>query len=121
MSYLDDPRVFFAAERTLLAWVRTGITVCTLGFVVAKFAVFLAFVARHEVPATGHHAAGEVIGLLLVLLGSACCLGAAVQFRRFTNTLTGDEVPPRWSAAWPPLLATTIAAAGLGLAFYLIA
>ncbi|MEY3743625.1 MAG: hypothetical protein RLZZ541_680, partial [Pseudomonadota bacterium] len=31
----SDPRVFFAAERTLLAWVRSSITVMTLGFVVA--------------------------------------------------------------------------------------
>lgn len=35
------PRVFFAAERTLLAWVRSGITVMALGFVVAKFGLFL--------------------------------------------------------------------------------
>ncbi len=34
MSYLDDPRVYFAAERTLLAWIRTGITTIGLGFVV---------------------------------------------------------------------------------------
>ena len=27
MSDLNDPRVFFAAERTLLAWSRTSITV----------------------------------------------------------------------------------------------
>jgi putative membrane protein len=27
-----DPRVFFAAERTLLAWVRSGITVMPRGF-----------------------------------------------------------------------------------------
>jgi putative membrane protein len=37
----SDLRVFFAAERTLLAWIRSGITVMTLGFVVAKFGLFL--------------------------------------------------------------------------------
>ena len=30
-----DPRVYFAAERTLLAWIRTGIGVMAFGFVVA--------------------------------------------------------------------------------------
>ena len=28
----SDPRVFFAAERTLLAWLRTGLTLIGLGF-----------------------------------------------------------------------------------------
>ena len=30
----DDPRVRFAAERTLLAWVRTGLAMMGFGFVV---------------------------------------------------------------------------------------
>jgi uncharacterized membrane protein YidH (DUF202 family) len=32
-----DPRVYFAAERTLLAWVRTGLALMGFGFVVARF------------------------------------------------------------------------------------
>src|SRR5688572_3807298 len=34
-----DPRVFFAAERTLLAWIRTALALMGLGFVVARFDV----------------------------------------------------------------------------------
>ena len=37
----NDPRVFFAAERTLLAWVRTALGLVGLGFVVARFGLFL--------------------------------------------------------------------------------
>jgi putative membrane protein len=31
---VSDPRVFFAAERALLAGLRTGITIIAIGFVV---------------------------------------------------------------------------------------
>jgi len=42
---MSDPRVFFAAERTLLAWIRTGLTVMGFGFVVARFGLFLDLLA----------------------------------------------------------------------------
>ena len=32
-----DPRVYFAAERTFLAWLRTGLALMGFGFVVARF------------------------------------------------------------------------------------
>ena len=36
-----DLRVFFAAERTFLAWIRTGLALMGFGFVVARFGLFL--------------------------------------------------------------------------------
>lgn len=33
----EDPRIYFAAERTLLAWIRTGLSIIGFGFIVAKF------------------------------------------------------------------------------------
>jgi len=41
MSDLNDPRVFFAAERTLMAWNRTGLTLMAFGFVLERFGLFL--------------------------------------------------------------------------------
>jgi putative membrane protein len=36
-----DPRIYMAAERTFLAWIRTGIAFMGFGFVVARFGLFL--------------------------------------------------------------------------------
>src|SRR5258708_15483926 len=38
---LKDPRIYFAAERTFLAWIRTGLALMGFGFVVARFGLFL--------------------------------------------------------------------------------
>jgi putative membrane protein len=48
MTAEPDPRVFFAAERTFLAWIRTGLALMGFGFVVARFGLFL-----HEITAVG--------------------------------------------------------------------
>ena len=44
----EDPRVRFAAERTLLAWMRTGLALMGFGFVVARFGLFLREIALAE-------------------------------------------------------------------------
>ena len=37
----DDPRTYFAEERTFLAWIRTGLGLMGVGFAVARFGLFL--------------------------------------------------------------------------------
>lgn len=44
MTSFDDPRVLFAAERTLLAWQRPAIRLMAFGFVVERFGLFLRMV-----------------------------------------------------------------------------
>src|SRR5882757_7271605 len=75
-----DPRVYFAAERTLLAWVRTGLAMMGFGFVVARFGLFLRELA--SVPGVSAHAHTGLSlwgGTALVVLGVAVNVAAAVK------------------------------------------
>jgi putative membrane protein len=53
----EDPRVYFAAERTFLAWIRTGLGLMGIGFAVSRFGLFLrelrAGTSHLPAPATG--------------------------------------------------------------------
>ena len=40
-SPIDDPRVYLAAERTFLAWIRTSVSLMGFGFLIARFALFI--------------------------------------------------------------------------------
>jgi putative membrane protein len=121
MTYPDDPRVFFAAERTVLAWVRTGIATMGLGFVVARFGIFLKYLmAQQPALAPAHGDWSAALGVGLALAGSGMCLVAGLQFRRFARRLTGPELPPRWCLGFSTAAAFAMAGLGLVVALYLM-
>jgi putative membrane protein len=117
----EDPRVRFAGERTLLAWVRTGLAMMGFGFVVARFGLFL-----HELEAagapTGQHSTGLSlwIGIVLVVAGVAVTLLAAAEHLRFLRRLSRGEpyLAPRWSLGIA--VAIGLAIIGLWMALYLL-
>jgi putative membrane protein len=75
-----DPRVYFAAERTLLAWVRTGLAMMGFGFVVARFGLFLREIAAVQaVPPPRQQGISLWVGVALVVLGVAVNVTAAVK------------------------------------------
>jgi putative membrane protein len=120
---LSDPRVFFAAERTLLAWVRTGLTIMAFGFVVARFGLFLRLLAAEQPGAIAnveqHTGVSNIVGIALVLIGTACMILGAIQHRSYVSTLPPGDVPRSHDARYPVLLCLFLAALGFGLAVYL--
>jgi putative membrane protein len=84
-----DPRVYFAAERTFLAWIRTGLALMGFGFVVARFGLFLREIAAMEArpPAPAGFSLWFGIGLigLGVLLTASSVRTHLVTVRRLNR------------------------------------
>ncbi len=117
----SDPRVFFASERTLLAWLRTGVAIIILGFVVSRFGLFIQLIALQSpgrAPRADSLASG-ILGLSFVLFGVAAIAVAAVQHGRFIATLPAHDRPAQYSRHWSLWLSALVSIASLLLAGYL--
>jgi putative membrane protein len=118
MSYTADPRVLFAAERTLLAWQRSAIALMGFGFVVERFGLFLQMLT-HQPEAVAQSQRGFSLGLgvLLLFLGAAVALISARQFRQVAKNLDPAVVPPGY---WTHVgVGLNIIIAAIALAFAL--
>ena len=116
-----DPRVYFAAERTFLAWIRTGLGLMGIGFAVSRFGLFL-----RELRVGASHASPKSTGLsvwsgvALVGLGVLVIISASVHYVRLIKELReGAWIPGRVSRN-ALILALLLAAVGLGMAAYLV-
>ena len=87
MSNLDDPRVLFAAERTLMAWSRTAAGLMAFGFVVDRTAC--------SCPARRRGAAFALMDRPRFRAARrALSVLSIVQYRRSVATLRPVEIPP---------------------------
>lgn len=119
---MNDPRVFFAAERTLLAWLRTGLTIIAIGFVVARFGLFVQILSLQSQPhpSSISSSISAALGVTFVVVGSLAILVAAIQHGRFVATLSPADLPPAYSRKVAVALSLLVAALGVALAAYLL-
>ena len=96
-----------ANERTMLAWLRTGISLMGFGFAIAKFSLYLREIVAGGhlgLPAVAvHHVGSGWIGAALVALGMFTTFCATVRFAHIRTAIERGE------AATPsPLLAYAV-------------
>jgi len=118
MSDLNDPRVFFAAERTLLAWTRTSLTLMAFGFMIERFSLFLLMLSP-EKSAPLHRNLSFWMGIVFLLLGTLSAAVATTQYQTVLRTLKPVEIPRNYRVNAGVLANLIIAALGIVLILYL--
>lgn len=110
-----------ANERTYLAWIRTAIALIALGFLVEKFDLFLAYLARGTTRGANIHpmrvAEGAGIGMLLF----SVLIVALATWRYLANRRQIESAQQEdYGAALPNvLLGAMVAAMGIFLVIYM--
>jgi len=121
MNQNTDPRIYFSAERTLLAWLRTGLTIIAIGFLISRFGLVLE-VFTIQVPSLAHHAStllSASLGVSFVLVGAMAIATAAFQHRRFISNLEQSNLPVAYSCKLAIMLSFFVSILGFVLAAYL--
>lgn len=92
----DEKRAseYLANERTFLAWIRTSIAVISLGFVVAKFGVWLRELSSRLAPQTPIPSTGLSlpIGVTMMAMGGALAILAAWHYHLVNRAIERGEV-----------------------------
>lgn len=86
-------RLHQANERTMLAWIRTGIALMAFGFAIARFGVFLRQVASVGQVSVHLQGVGSAwVGAALVALGMAANLLATIRYAQIRRAIERGDV-----------------------------
>ncbi len=112
---------YLAAERTLLAWIRTGLALMGFGFVVARFGLFLEQLqAVRGASPTESYGLSRWFGTALIAVGVLVSVVAGTHHLRLVRSLDRGEPPRPHRTAQAAAVAFLLAVVGLAMAVYLI-
>jgi putative membrane protein len=116
-----DPRIYMAAERTFLAWIRTGVAFMGFGFVVARFGLFLREMALNNNMPVAQHTNGLSLpaGIALIAMGLMVTVIAAIRHHRYIRALDQGQFRQAYGLAFTFLVAGFLTVIGLAVAIYL--
>lgn len=118
MSDLNDPRVLFAAERTLLAWNRTSLTLMAFGFVIERFGLFVHMLSPDKIEPLQRNFS-LWIGLAFIGLGAFASFTAILQYRTVLRSLKPVEFPQGYRINFGVLINLAVTLLGAALIVYL--
>ena len=112
---------FLAAERTLLAWIRTGLALMGFGFVVARFGLFLQQLqVMQRTPIEKSYGLSLWFGTALIAVGVIVNVFAGWQHIRLVRELDRGAASHSHSSTQAILIAFFLALVGLTMAIYLV-
>lgn len=111
MSDLKDPRVLFAAERTLLAWNRTSLALIAFGFLLERSGMLMRLLAHDTQPTLA--APAFWLAELFMLLGVICAWVSVRHFAATLKMLNADEIPHGYAPDWAMGINLVVALLGL--------
>ena len=121
MRKTADLRDYLAAERTFLAWVRTGVALMGFGFVVARFGLFLQQLRLiDQLPSTPSYGVSLWFGTALIAAGVVVNLASGWRHVRLVRELDHGEPASSRSLTQAVATALFLALVGLAMAVYLV-
>lgn len=89
-------------ERTYLAWLRTSISLISLGLAINKFGVYLDQLAAKGGPqaSSGSTVDSRTVGLSMVVFGILLMAGAAVRYTRVSLMIDRGNYRPNRGVIW---------------------